>query len=125
LGRGERGGIGRARAQRFPVSTDAEVCVYRPPLITSKQLRPHHPLPQNDPLQSSYTLLHVAAGLGQARCLKLLINSGLSPIDSSGSSGDGATPLHAAAMAGSVECAEVLLSKGEAAVGFVASRALC
>ncbi|KIZ01849.1 hypothetical protein MNEG_6110 [Monoraphidium neglectum] len=61
-----------------------------------------------------YNLLHVAAGLGHAGCLKLLIDSGLSPAAAGGGSGggDGASPLHAAALAGSVECAEALLARG-------------
>jgi hypothetical protein len=69
-----------------------------------------------NPRTPSYSLLHVAAGLGHSRCLKLLMDSGLSPAGPGAAGGpDGATPLHAAALAGSLECAEALLAKGEGA----------
>lgn len=61
-------------------------------------------------------MLHVAAGLGHALCLKLLLDAGLAPDGAPAAGGaaacDGATPLHAAAMGGSVECVEALLAKG-------------
>lgn len=61
-----------------------------------------------------YTLLHVAAGLGQTSTLQLLLDQ-LGPsntIINDSSNEDGATPLHAAAMAGSVAAVQLLLARG-------------
>lgn len=64
-------------------------------------------------LNRRYTLLHVAAGLGQAGTLQLLLKSpGSSSLINDASNGDAATPLHAAAMAGSLPCVQLLLKQG-------------
>jgi hypothetical protein len=65
-------------------------------------------------LHFRYTLLHVAAGLGQAGTLQLLLQhlGKSSRLVNDASNDDGATPLHAAAMAGSAAVAELLLSYG-------------
>lgn len=59
-----------------------------------------------------YTLLHVAAGLGQTDTLRLLLKhlGSSSSLVNDSNNDDGATPLHAAAMAGSTPAAQLLLS---------------
>jgi ankyrin repeat protein len=61
-----------------------------------------------------YTLLHVAAGLGQTPTLELLLKhlGSSSALINDSSNDDGATPLHAAAMAGSAAAGCMLLSNG-------------
>eukprot|EP00775_Hariotina_reticulata_P003819 gene3819-4077_t len=62
-----------------------------------------------------YTLLHVAAGLGQVQGLQLLLqHPAATPLVNDAANGDGATPLHAAAMAGSGQCVQLLIKHGAA-----------
>lgn len=57
-----------------------------------------------------FTLLHIAAGLGQAHTLELLLKqTAAAGFINDVSNSDSASPLHAAAMAGSLACAELLL----------------
>jgi hypothetical protein len=66
-------------------------------------------------LACRYTLLHVAAGLGQAQGLQLLLHQPAAKLlVNDTANGDGATPLHAAAMAGSATCVQILLEHGAA-----------
>lgn len=71
-----------------------------------------------------YTLLHLAAGLGQAGSVALLLQHDAAAAAAAGgghlsaqaaANAEGATPLHAAALGNSVQCARLLLDGGAAA----------
>ncbi len=79
-----------------------------------------HSLPRNA-FCHSFSLLHVAAGMGQATSVKWLLSLPQSQGKGAAAAGlkvsaadnvDGATALHAAALAGSLECVELLLQHG-------------
>eukprot|EP00878_Enallax_costatus_P034356 GHUV01038086.1.p1 GENE.GHUV01038086.1~~GHUV01038086.1.p1 ORF type:complete len:261 (+),score=86.63 GHUV01038086.1:1010-1792(+) len=57
-----------------------------------------------------YTLLHIAAGVGRADMLQVLLqHQAAAALVNDADNSDSATPLHAAAMTGSAACVELLL----------------
>eukprot|EP00878_Enallax_costatus_P019627 GHUV01020710.1.p1 GENE.GHUV01020710.1~~GHUV01020710.1.p1 ORF type:complete len:588 (+),score=250.78 GHUV01020710.1:697-2460(+) len=59
---------------------------------------------------SGYTLLHIAAGVGRADMLQVLLqHQAAAALVNDADNSDSATPLHAAAMTGSAACVELLL----------------
>lgn len=60
-----------------------------------------------------YTVLHIAAGLGNADMLELLLqHAAATALINDADNSDKATPLHAAAMSGSANCVKLLLQHG-------------
>ena len=82
---------------------------------------PSHPSPHAHLSYFSFSLLHLACGMGRDESVALLLGGKAKAEPNDADNPEGLTPLHAAAMAGSLACVELLIKHGEEAAELLMS----